>query len=70
MPKKLSDLSEAGKEELAIALLLWKDFKSDGKMDIEVSKVAIDFAQMLGIYEQFNSMMPKLPPMKIVPRYQ
>lgn len=62
-------MSQAGREELALALLLWKDFKSDGRLDIEISTQAFKFAEMLGVRAEFETLMPKLPPMKIVPRY-
>jgi len=41
MTKKLKDLSEAGREELALALLLWKDFKSGGKCDLDITLAAL-----------------------------
>jgi hypothetical protein len=62
------ELSEAGKEELALALLLLKDFKSQGKMDLEVSMMVIGLADHLGVRAQFDKLMPIVPPMKIVPR--
>jgi hypothetical protein len=62
------ELSEAGKEEIALALLLLKDFKSQGKMDLEVSLMIIGLADHLGVRAQFDKLMPIVPPMKIVPR--
>jgi hypothetical protein len=62
------ELSEAGKEELALALLLLKDFKSQGKMDLEVSMMVIGLADHLGVRSQFDKLMPIVPPMKIEPR--
>ena len=67
MPQ-LDQLTEAGKEELALALLLWKDFKCDGKFDLDVTRQVLEFAEMLGVKSQFEALMPKLPPMKVVPR--
>ena len=64
----MRELSEAGKEELALALLLLKDFKSQGKMDLEVSMMVIGLADHLGVRAQFDKLMPIVPPMKIVPR--
>jgi hypothetical protein len=64
----VKELSEAGKEELALALLLLKDFKSQGKMDLEVSLMIIGLADHLGVRAQFDKLMPIVPPMKIVPR--
>jgi hypothetical protein len=62
------ELSEAGKEEIALALLLLKDFKSQGKMDLEVSLMIIGLADHLGVRAQFDKLMPIVPPMRIVPR--
>jgi hypothetical protein len=62
------ELSEAGKEELALALLLLKDFKSQGKMDLEVSMMVIGLADHLGVRAQFDKLMPIVPPMRIEPR--
>ena len=63
-------LIQAGKEELALAVILWKDFKSQGKMDIEITKSALEMAKHLGVSEEFNGLMSKIPPMKIEPRYK
>lgn len=64
----MRELSEAGKEELALALLLLKDFKSQGKMDLEVSMMVIGLADHLGVRAQFDKLMPIVPPMRIEPR--
>lgn len=61
-------LSESGKDELAIALILWKDFKSDGKFDIEVAKQMHGLAVHLDIEKNLGKMMAKVPPMRIEPR--
>lgn len=61
-------LSKEGKEEFALAIILWKDFKSDGKMDIEITKTAIKMAQHIGIEQEYNEMLPKIPPLKIEER--
>lgn len=68
MPKTLTALSEAGKQELALALILWKDFKSDGKFDVEILKIALELAEMLGVMDQYNDLQAKIPPMRITPR--
>lgn len=57
------------KEELALAILLWKDFKSEGKLDISISIQATKLCDMLGIKEEFNKLEPLVPPMIIKPRY-
>ena len=58
----------AAKEELALALLLWKDFKSQGRFDVKITLDAIKFAEVLGVKDEFDKLLSKLPPMKIVPR--
>jgi len=58
------ELNKAGREELALAIHLWKDFKSQGKMDIEIMKSALRFANELGIKKEFDNMHSKLPPFK------
>jgi hypothetical protein len=62
-------LTKEGREELALALLLWKDFKCDGKMDLEISRQCLEFAKHLNIVKEFDKLLPKLPPMKITERY-
>lgn len=61
-------LTQAGKEELALALLLWKDFKSQGRFDVDITMEAIKMAGILGVAKEFNDSFAKLPPMRIVPR--
>jgi hypothetical protein len=62
-------ISQAGKEEPALALLLWKDFKCQGKLDIQVTKQALELAKELGVEEEFDKISSMLPPMRIEPRY-
>lgn len=68
MNKSLSNLSAQGKEELALALVLWKDFKSQGKIDVPIYKQFIDLAKMLGVREEAEAWLSKLPPLEIKPR--
>ena len=63
------DLTQPQKEELALALLLWKDFKSGGKMDMKATGNAIMFAAALDISKEYEDMLTKLPAMKIVPMF-
>lgn len=63
--KKLEDLTDGGRQELALALLLWKDFKSDGHMDIEIYKQALELTEMLGVRREFEELIRKLPAFKI-----
>jgi hypothetical protein len=68
MVTKSMMLTEAGKEELALALLLWRDFKSEGKFDPQIVAQMFQFADQLNIRNQLEKMMSKVPVMKIVPR--
>jgi len=62
------ELNEAGKEQLALALILLKDYKSGGRMDVEITKMVIELAQHLDVLEQYNKLLPIVLPMKIEPR--
>ncbi len=64
----MKELSEAGKEELALALLLLRDFKSEGKIDLGVTKMILELCEHCGVTAQYNKLMPIVPPMKVVPR--
>ena len=66
--KRIAGLTPAGKEELAIALILWKDWKSGKKMDLAFSMQAINYAEMLGIRQEYDKMLSQIPPMKIEQR--
>lgn len=69
--RKLSDLSEEGKEELALALLLWKDFKkqNDGESWAKAAMQMFEMAEMLGVKKELEYLIPRLPPFKITPKY-
>lgn len=64
----MKELSKEGKQELALALLLWKDFKCDGKWNLEVTRQCYEFVLALGVKDEYDALMPKLPPMRITPR--
>ncbi len=64
----MEQLSQSGKEELALALLLLKDFKCDGKFDVDVALTVLKLAQYLDVLPQYEELMSELPPMKVVPR--
>ncbi len=70
MAKTLNDLNEAGREQLALALILLRDFKRCGNAEDDMKNVLIvvELAQMLGVHEEFNKLMSQLPPFKIAPR--
>lgn len=61
-------LSAAGKEDLALALILLKDFKAPGTVDLEVFRMVHGLAQFLEVDEEFNKLLTKLPPFKITTR--
>jgi len=54
---------------LAVALVLWKDFKSGGRMDVDVMRTALQFAENLGVTDEFNAALSTLPPMRVEVRY-
>jgi len=64
-----NELNESGKEQIALALILLKDYKTGGKMDVEITKMVIELAQHLEVLDQYNKLLPIIPPMKIEPRY-
>ncbi len=53
-------ISDAGKSELALALILWKSFKSDHKMDIDIFSQALKLADYIGVREEFDELDRKL----------
>jgi hypothetical protein len=60
------ELNESGREQLALALILLKDFKCQGRFDnIEVSLMVIELARYIGVYKEFDKLLTKLPPFKI-----
>ena len=63
-------LSKEAKEDLAIALILLRDFKGQGKMDVELTKYMVGLAGAIGVRDQYDMMMSKIPPMRIEPRHQ
>lgn len=70
MPKTLADLSDDGKQQLAMALLLLKDFKTEGRFEPDIVLMIVQLADMLGVREEYDDLVPKIPPMKIEPRYK
>ena len=62
------ELSDAAKDELALALLLLKDFKCNGRFDLEVTMMVFRLAEHLGVKEHLDRMLTKLPSMRIEPR--
>jgi len=56
------------KQQLALAILLLKDFKCDGKFDLQVIKFCFELAQSIDVVKEYNELMSQVPVMKIVPR--
>jgi uncharacterized protein YihD (DUF1040 family) len=56
------------KEEVAIALLLWRDYKSQGIQDLNIITLMFKIAKAIGVSKELEDMMSKFPPMKITPR--
>lgn len=54
------ELSLGGKKELALALLLWKDFKCQGKLDVGFYKQMIQFADGLGVRKELEELIRKV----------
>jgi len=69
MPSKPKKLTPEGKEKVAIALLLLKDFQDDGKFDIRISADIYFLADFLGVAKEYSDLLSKIPPMKITPRH-
>lgn len=61
-------LSEEGKQDIALALILLKDFKSDGRFDAGAIVEVLRLAEFLGVKEQYNKLISKIPPMDIKPK--
>jgi len=66
--KQDGSLDQDGKEELAVALLLWKDFKTQDGIDPQITLQMIMLARYLGIDRELDKMMAQLPPMRIIPK--
>lgn len=68
MAGRMSDkLNDAGKDEVALMIALWHDFKCQGKFDAAISINALKFAKTFGVSDQYTKLQLALPPMKIEP---
>jgi len=61
-------LSEMGREQVAIGLLLLKDWKCEGKFDTDITLMVLALANELGIRKEYDSMQSQIPSMRIEPR--
>ena len=69
MATKPRELTKDAKEDIAFALLLLKDFKSQGLFNVDIAMYILNMADHLGVRAEFDELMPKIPPMKIEERY-
>ena len=60
------ELSEEGKEEIALALILWRDFKE--KEGGKVAKQMFQLAKHLDVQKELMQLLATVPRMKIEPR--
>lgn len=67
-PGLAKTLSDGGRTQVAFALILLKDFKSEGKMDVDTIKNIISLADHLGVRAEFDKLIPQVPPMQIIER--
>lgn len=70
MQKQLSD---GAKQDLAFALVLLKDFKSQGAddvFDVDLFRYIRGLADFLEVTLEFDMMLTKVPPMKIEEKYK
>lgn len=61
-------LTQEGKEDLALAILLLRDFKSQGQWNPEIVLKMLEFAKILGVIPEYDALMSKVPVMNITPR--
>jgi hypothetical protein len=58
-------INKAEKQDLAVALLLLRDFKREGDSEGKAFAQSLYLARKLGLEDDFNEMISKVPPMKI-----
>lgn len=63
------ELNDAGKEQVAMALILLKDWKTGGRWDAGMVGVVIELAETLGVRPQFEKLLSTVPVMRVEPRY-
>ena len=56
----MPEISKAGKKELALALLLWKDFKCQGHIDIDFYKQMLELADYIGVREELDELIKEV----------
>lgn len=65
----MKQLNEDGKNQVAVALILLKDWKCKGKFDVDITIMILGLADHLGVRTEYDKLMPLIPSMKIEPRY-
>ena len=65
---KLNFLSEIDREEIAVMIMLWKDFKSHGTVNAGIYTQALKFSDIFGVREEFDKLLSKMPIMEIKPK--
>ncbi len=60
-----AERTEAWKDEVALALLLWKDFKCNGTFDVEITRTVLLLADDLEVRKEFENLTRTCPPFKI-----
>ena len=56
----MKELSQDGKEELALALLLWKDFKCQGTVDVDFYLQMLGLADCIGVRVELEELVRKV----------
>lgn len=63
------ELSKEGRQQLALALILLKDFKSqEGAFDVEMILLIKKLAAHIRVEQEYHEMIYKIPPMSIKPK--
>lgn len=63
-------LNQAGRDHIATALILLKDFLSNGQMmDVVITRYIHDLAHHLGLEEDMLRITARIPPLRIEPRH-
>jgi hypothetical protein len=60
----MMELTEAMRQEVALALILWRDFKKGPQAGFD----AIMLSMQLGVNKEYDALLGKLPPFTITPR--
>lgn len=67
-PGVAKSLSVGGRDQVALALIFLKDWKSEGKLDVETITSILGLADHLGVRAEYDKLISKIPPMQIIER--